>query len=575
MTATSGPSVPFSRTFPLALYGNRFLLIGSGRPRPTAAVAPAAQAYATAPKGTPSFAAAVHLTNVAHKLGLDFRQGDFRFGAIVSDVHSMMGGGLCWLDYNNDGWMDLFVVNSYSDGDVQRWSADGGLPRSALYENVHGKFVDVSAKSRAGVAVQGNGCVPIDLGNGYPSLLITTNTYNVLLWNNGNGTFTDITHEARIDAFGTFGWHTGAAVADVNGDGRPDIFVSGYADVNAPVDGVYGFPRNFRAFRDLLYLNKGPDAHGHPRFKEVGLQAGIDPAGSDHSLGALFTDVNGDGRPDLYVANDSDPNALYVNEPGGPLGFHFVNEAASYAVADPNADMGIAEGDYNRDGRPDLFVTNSRGQPHAVYQSSIAGGRTVFSPEMTKFALALHRTATVGWGDSWVDLANDGKLDLVLANGAIPVTNLKQDTEPMQILQNLGGSGFTLASGVIRTTGMPRIIGRGLAAADVDNNGRLAIAVNSIAGPLVLLENTGKVGNWLEVNLKGFHPGAVLTAVLPNGTRLVDELHAGSSYLSSEDPRAHFGLGTQTSVELLTIRYPNGTTKTLRNVGANHVVTVG
>ena len=209
--------------------------------------------------------------------------------------------------------------------------------------------------------------------------------------------------------------------------------------------------------------------------------------------------------------------------------------------------MGVAEGDFNGDGRPDLFVTNSRGQPHAGYESVILkNGETGYRNVSAMFAKALDRKATVGWGDSFVDLANNGKLDLILANGAIPVTSLKQDTEPLQVLQGLGGGRFTNASGIIDPNGMPKIIGRGLAAADYANDGRMAVAINTIGGPLVLLQDTGPVGHWLEVSLKGFQAGAVLTATLPNGRTLVQELHAGSSYLSSADPRAHFGLGSET-----------------------------
>src|SRR5262249_20945644 len=163
---------------------------------------------------------------------------------------------------------------------------------------------------------------------------------------------------------------------------------------------------------------------GNRKFKEVGVQAGLESALFRHGLGAVFTDVNGDGRPDLYVANDEDLNYLYVNEPGGPLGFHFVDVSKREGVMNHNAGIGVASGDYSGDQRNDLFVTNSRGQPHAAYASTTNG----FTPETSVFATALHRKSTVGWGDSFVDLDNDSNLDLIVANGAIPVTNLKKDT---------------------------------------------------------------------------------------------------------------------------------------------------
>ena len=231
----------------------------------------------------------------------------------------------------------------------------------------------------------------------------------------------------------------------MNGDGRPDIFIAGYTNMLDRIQtSIAGFPTNYQGVRDLLYLNEG-DKH----FKEVGVKAGLEASHFSHGLGSVFTDVNGDGRPDLYVANDEDPNQLYINKAGGPLGFHFVDEAKSYGVADPNAGMGVAEGDYNDDGRPDLFITNSRGQPHAAYESGTTAGETTYTPEMAKFAKALDRRQTVGWGDSWVDLNNDTKPDLVVTNGSIPVLNLKKDTQQMQVLQDLGKAQFTNASGVI------------------------------------------------------------------------------------------------------------------------------
>ena len=510
----------------------------------------------------------VRLTDVAAKVGLNFRQGDFALG-MSNDVHGMMGGGLCWLDYNHDGRLDLFVVNSYTDANAPLWADHGGLPRSALFENVGGRFANVSRRSHANIAAQGNGCVAADFnGDGHTDLLVTTNTYNVLLWNNGNGTFTNGTKAAGIDAFGTFGWHTGAAVADVNGDGRPDVFVSGYADVNAPTNSSGGFPLVYKAFRDLLYVNQGPDARGHSRFKDVALRAGIERSHVDHSLGAAFADVNGDGRPDLYVANDLDPNRLYLNEPDGPLSFRFVDVGSRDGVADPNAGMGIAAQDYSGDGRPDLFVTNSRTQGHAAFSTT---GRSAYANVKDVFAPAVGTDGT-GWGVSWVDLANNGRQGLVLANGAIPVMSLKKDAGPVTVVENLGGGRFADASAAVGLKPGPLVNGRGVAAADYDNDGRMDVAINSIGGKLILLHNTGATGHWLEVDLAGFAPGAVVTAVLPDGRRLVRQIQAGSSYLSSEDPRAHFGLGRATKVKELIVRWPGGHVTRRTDVRADQIL---
>ncbi len=528
-------------------------------------------------RGAPTVAAIkapFTLTDVARRVGLDATQGSFRYGVTGGDPAAMMGGGLCWLDYDGDGWLDLYVVNSYADTDVAAYGSHGGLPRSRLFHNVHGRFVDVTAETRAGLRVRGNGCVAADLdGNGATDLVVTTagydaarNAYDAVLWNNGDGTFTEGAKAAGIDEPG---WHTGAAVADVNGDGRLDLFVAGYTDVNHPLPGSEsGFPADHGAERDLLYLNVS-EPGGRPRFREVGRAAGLEPNGLDHGLGATFTDVNGDGRPDLYVANDLDPNRLYLNLAAkGDLGFRLVESGKVLALDDSNAGMGIAAGDYSGDGRDDLFVTNSRGQLHAVFRSRSG---TAYADARPDFVGALGRTFT-GWGVTWADLDNDGSPELAMANGAIPVTSLAKDAEPVRVLTTDGGDIRPLDAGAIA----PRN-GRGLAAADYDNDGDLDLAVGSIGGAVQLLRNDGgpKAGHWLEVSLRRFVPGAVVTVVLRDGRRLVEEARAGGSYLSSEDPRLHFGLGKETRADEVVVRYPDGRVARLRDVAADRLLTVG
>ncbi len=562
---------PFRQTLELALDNGRYLIVGSRGETPRELAVPVAE---TSPRPSGSALSGVQLVDVARHVGLDFRHSAFRFRTSRDPV-AMMGAGLCWIDYDDDGWLDLFVVNSYSiELDVATWKKRGGLPRSALYRNEEGRFVDVSRRSRADISVRGNGCVAADLnGDGHTDLYVTAAGYDSLLWNTGEGTFVEGARAAGID---TYGWHAGAAVADVNGDRRPDLFVAGYANLNAPVSGAASFPSNYAAVRDRLYLNVGTDVNGRSRFREVGLQAGVERARVDHGLGVAFTDFDGDGRVDLYVANDLDANRLYRNvaSPDG-LGFRLDERGQAEGVADRNAGMGVAAADFSADGRPDLFVTNSHKQLHGVFRSRGRGGS--FADARPGFAPAFD-TTFAGWGVSWVDLDLDGNLDVVLTNGAVPVTDLAKDAEPIQVLENLAANGqperVADVSGSVGLGDGPRVNGRGLAAADYDNDGDVDVAVNSIGGPLVLLRNSGATGHWLEVTLGTFSPGTKVTAVLPGGRRLVREVQAGGSYLSSEDPRLHFGLGAATRVRSLVVRWADGRMSRLANVAADRAVVV-
>ena len=536
----------------------------------------------------PSAAQISELKDVAAAVGLDFQHSAFR-SSVSMDPVAMMGGGLCWIDYDNDGWLDLYLVNSHAEAETEEWLLQGGLPRNALYQNLAGSFRDVSQSSGADLSMRGNGCVAADFNlDGWWDLYITADGANALLWNNGDGTFREGADEAGV---ATSEWNTASTVGDLNQDGWPDLFVAAYIDLENKIPKPTGaFPQDFFGLADHLYLNQGLATDGTTTFREVTSTAGL--LRQERGLGALLSDLDRDGDLDLYIANDGHPNRLYANEPwpGGAvddpegIGFRFVDLAATSNAGDSGSGMGIAGGDYDGDGLIDLVVTNWDTEVNALYRNeSSTVDQLTFLYSTYRIGISGFGSNMTGWGVSWLDLDHDTDLDLLVVNGHVPVADLEADAELVRLYLdrswNMQGEANRAGQFVEWTepAGLKAVgplHARGSAAADYDNDGDLDIAINSIGGPVALLQNNGQHGNWLQVSLGGFCPGARGILTLPDGRRLVREIYSGSSYLASEDPRMHFGLGLADEIPGLRLLLPDGRAVNFGSVEANQVLQV-
>jgi hypothetical protein len=502
------------------------------------------------------------------------------------------GCGVAFYDYDNDGWLDIFLVNGTR---LEGFSA-GTEPTSHLFRNNRdGTFTDVTAK--AGVAHSGWGqgvCVGDYDNDGWDDLFVTYFGKNVLYHNNGDGTFTDVSQKAGVAGKGTR-WNTGCAFVDYDRDGRLDLFVANYIDLDlatAPVPEsgpclyksvmVACGPPGLQGGKNILYHNNGDGT-----FTDVSEASGILSANGTYGLGVLTADFDNDGWPDIYVADDSTASALYQNQKNGK--FQDIAIEAGCALSPdgkPQAGMGVSAADYDLDGNLDIVKTNFAGDTPSLYHNQ---GGANFEDATFTAGLGAH-TQFLGWGCGFFDMDNDGWADILICNGHVypEVEQLKTEAGYAQrklLYQNLRNGHFADVSFQAGPGISEPSPSRGAAFGDFDNDGDIDVVVNTVNDfPQLLRCDTKLDNNWIKIRTIGTKSnrsgiGARLKCVthLPGEQKphqQIDEVRSGGGYCSQNDLRVHFGLGKAEKVDVLEIRWPSGQTDTLKDIKANQVIFV-
>jgi hypothetical protein len=553
----------------------------SQRPEPTGVATGTPHAAVKDAKSRPITAggfvegAPVVFIDASKQAGLDrfqHRSGSHKKETILETP----GSGVALLDYDNDGWLDIYLLNGSTYPGLQGQEPP---PRAMLLHNNHdGTFTDVTAQ--AGVANQrwGFGVAAGDYDNdGWPDLYVSNYGKNRLYHNNRDGTFSDV---AEASGVAIAGWSTGPTWGDYDHDGLLDLFVPGYVKFDAdhpPVLGQAGLSPNFCQFRgvssmcgprglpgesDHLFHNNGDGT-----FTDVSLQSGVADRAGYYGLASVFVDVDDDGWLDLLVANDSVPRYLYRNRHDGT--FEDVSYLSGFALTNEGlaqASMGIAVGDYNRDGRLDFLITTFSDDYKTLYRND---GNNNFSDVTYRAGLGASTIPFLAWGTGFLDFDNDGLLDVFIANGHVYPWVDGRDwgttwAERPQLFRNLDGTKFQEVPPATGSGLAVVVPSRGAAFGDLFNDGHIDVVLNNMDSAPTLLKNVVRNGNhWIAVRLIGASksPRDAIGAkvyLTAGGVRQRADVFSGGSYGSSSDPRVHFGLGIVSKVDKLEIYWPSG-----------------